>query len=213
MKASAKVTAAPVRDLKTLEWVGGHVALDFANTVGKAGSGYLHSYTDLLDWAQSQQADLIGPVSRRNLSAGSDKAMAAAFAEAETLGATLRTLFQAAARDKPLPQASLDHLNTLVQKTAAWRHLAACDDYEEGRKLNCGWDFKGAPPMAVLGPIVWKAVELLESGPTDRVKECGGEDCGWLFLDTSKNRSRQWCSMQTCGNASKVRRFRERSKA
>ena len=177
------------------------VPLDFANAGGR-----LQAYDELLTW--SQEADLIGPTSRRYLSAGTERAKAAAVKEAQALSASLRSLFQAAARDDVLPQKSLDHLNGIVQETAAWRHIAACVD--EGRKINCGWDFKGAPPAAVLGPIVWRAVELLETGPLDRVKECASEDCGWLFLDSSKNRSRQWCSMETCGNVSKVRRFRER---
>jgi len=194
MKASAKVTAAP-----------GVVALDFANAGGK-----LESYGDLLDWCQAPEVDLIGPNSRRNLSAGSDKAKAAAVKEAHALSATLRLLFQAAARGEMLSQKALDHLNAIVRETAAWRRIAACDD--GGRKVDCGWEFKGAPPAAILGPIVWRAVELLETGPVDRVKECASDDCRWLFLDTSKNRSRQWCSMETCGNVAKVRRFRERSK-
>lgn len=200
------------RDLGTYEWVGGHVALDFANTLGGAKTdhpgSYLHSYEDLLEWAR--RADLIGPVSSGHLAAGSARTKAEALKEAQALVVSLRALFLAAAQHKVLPQAALDHLNTLVQKTSAWRRIAACDD--EGRKISCGWDFQGAPPVAVLGPIVWRAVELLEHGPLDRVKECGAEDCGWLFLDTSKNRSRQWCSMQTCGNVSKVRRFRERGR-
>jgi len=202
------------RRLDTLEWVGGHVALDFANTVGDTTTGepkpYLHGYDDLLAWAQ--KADLIGPVGRRNLSAGSDRAKSMAFQESEALSESLRTLFHAAARGEPLPQKALDQLNTLVQKTAAWRRISTCLDEEGGRKISCGWDFKDAPPVAVLGPIVWRAVELLESGPLDRVKECSADDCRWLFLDTSKNRSRQWCSMDNCGNRSKVRRFRDRQK-
>jgi predicted RNA-binding Zn ribbon-like protein len=193
MKVSGNVTATP------------GVALDFANSVGK-----LQGYDDLLTW--SQQADQIGPVSRRHLSAGSERAKAEAFKESQVLGANLSTLFRAAARHQKLPQAALDHLNSLVHKTAAWRQISTCEDDDQGRRISCGWDFKGAPPAALLGPIVWRAVELLETGPLDRVKECPADDCGWLFLDTSKNRSRQWCSMQTCGNVSKVRRFRERSK-
>ncbi|HEX7964399.1 MAG TPA: CGNR zinc finger domain-containing protein [Gammaproteobacteria bacterium] len=207
-----KAPNSPVRDLGTLGWVGGHVALDFANTVSGTKSdspgSHLHGYQDLLEWCR--RADLIGPISSANLSAGSEKAQAEAFDEALALVKSLQALFLAASRHEVLPQPALDHLNTLVQKTAPWRRIAACD--EGGRKVSCGWDFKGAPPLAVLGPIVWRAVELLESGPLDRIKQCCADDCGWVFLDTSKNRSRQWCSMQTCGNVSKVRRFRERSK-
>jgi predicted RNA-binding Zn ribbon-like protein len=215
MDISSKASAPAPKSLATLEWVGGHVALDFANTVGDITTQdpkpYLHSYEDLLAWAQ--QADLIGPVGRRNLSAGSARAKAAAFQESEALSATLRTVFHAAARGEPLPQKALDHLNTLVHKTAAWRSISTCLDEEGGKKISCGWDFKGAPPVAVLGPIVWRAVEFLENGALDRVKECSADDCRWLFLDTSKNRSRQWCSMENCGNRSKVRRFRDRQKS
>jgi len=201
-----------VRNLGNYAWVGGHVALDFANTLGGTKTGqpgsYLNSYDDLLEWAKA--ADLIGPISTSHLVAGSDRAKAEALKEAQALAVSLHALFAAASGHTVLPQDALDHLNTLVQKTAPWRRIAACDD--DGRKVSCGWDFLGATPIAVLGPVVWRAVELLEHG-LERVKECGAGDCGWVFLDTSKNRSRQWCSMQTCGNVSKVRRFRERSKA
>jgi predicted RNA-binding Zn ribbon-like protein len=44
----------------------------------------------------------------------------------------------------------------------------------------------------------------------ERVRECANHDCGWLFLDLSRNRSRKWCDMSSCGNRAKVRRFRER---
>ncbi|MGE5624603.1 MAG: CGNR zinc finger domain-containing protein [Bacillota bacterium] len=203
-----------LRTLDTLEWVGGHTAIDFANTVGDVYSAhpkpYLHGYEDLLAWCQ--QADLIGPNGRRHLSAGSERAKASAFKESEELNATLRTLFTATARHETLPQTALDHLNALVHKTAPWRRIRACEDEDQGRRVSCGWDFKDAPPYAVLGPIVWRAVELLETGPIDRVKECADDDCRWLFLDTSKNRSRQWCSMENCGNRSKVRRFRSKRK-
>ena len=214
MQAPHKLTAAPARNLETLERVGGHLALDYVNTMGGRSTAdpkpYLHSYEDLLAWCR--QADLIGPVSERYLGAGSTQAKAAAYKEALALNASLYALFRAAARGEVLPQASLDHLNALVQKTVAWRNISACTD--EGRMINCGWNFKDAPPVAVLGPIVWRAMELLENGPLDRIKECPPpEGCGWLFMDLSKNRSRQWCSMKSCGNTAKVRRFRERQKA
>jgi predicted RNA-binding Zn ribbon-like protein len=43
-----------------------------------------------------------------------------------------------------------------------------------------------------------------------RVRVCASETYGWLFIDTSKNRTRRWCSMSDCGNRAKVRRFRAR---
>jgi predicted RNA-binding Zn ribbon-like protein len=54
-------------------------------------------------------------------------------------------------------------------------------------------------------------VELREHA--DRLKVCQNDQCRWLFLDASKNRSRQWCLSATCGNRQRVRRFRQRAGA
>ncbi|MCL6580471.1 MAG: CGNR zinc finger domain-containing protein [Firmicutes bacterium] len=43
-------------------------------------------------------------------------------------------------------------------------------------------------------------------GELDKV--CANADCGWLFYDDSRNRSRRWCDGRYCGNLIKVRRFR-----
>jgi len=63
---------------------------------------------------------------------------------------------------------------------------------------------------APLRPVVRSAAELLTSDLVDRVRECHGDDCTWLFLDQSRNRSRRWCSMESCGNRAKVRRHYRR---
>jgi predicted RNA-binding Zn ribbon-like protein len=63
-----------------------------------------------------------------------------------------------------------------------------------------------------LGTMARSAAELLTAPEISRVRACGGESCGWLFLDTSRNRSRQWCDMADCGNVAKVRRFRDRQR-
>jgi predicted RNA-binding Zn ribbon-like protein len=58
------------------------------------------------------------------------------------------------------------------------------------------------------------AVERLQSaGVWGRLKVCPAEDCQWAFLDSSRNRSRHWCSMEVCGNRSKTRRYRSRRSA
>lgn len=60
----------------------------------------------------------------------------------------------------------------------------------------------------VLWPVVRSTEELLFSDRTDRIRECAGEGCQNIFLDTSKNRSRRFCSPGGCGNRERVRRFR-----
>jgi predicted RNA-binding Zn ribbon-like protein len=55
------------------------------------------------------------------------------------------------------------------------------------------------------------AVERLQSaGEWPRLKACPDEECEWAFYDTSRNRSRTWCSMEECGNRAKTRRYRAR---
>jgi len=48
------------------------------------------------------------------------------------------------------------------------------------------------------------------AGSWGRLKACAAEDCQWAFYDTSRNRSRTWCSMEVCGNRAKTRAYRAR---
>jgi predicted RNA-binding Zn ribbon-like protein len=64
----------------------------------------------------------------------------------------------------------------------------------------------------LLWPVALSAAELLVSDDLDRVKECATENCNWLFVDMSRNRSRRWCDMKECGNRAKSRRHYARSR-
>jgi len=67
----------------------------------------------------------------------------------------------------------------------------------------CDWDW-------VLSEVASSFVPLLDR--RDRLKICANSECQWTFLDNSRNRSRRWCGASACGNAAKVRRFRERQR-
>ena len=62
-----------------------------------------------------------------------------------------------------------------------------------------------------VGLIAAAAAKVAIEKRLDRVKICPADDCRWAFYDTSRNRSRQWCSMEVCGNRAKARAHRERS--
>ncbi len=62
----------------------------------------------------------------------------------------------------------------------------------------------------LLSTVARDVVDVLTGPYADRVRECGGDRCGLVFLDTSRPGSRRWCSMERCGNRSKVRALRER---
>jgi len=71
-----------------------------------------------------------------------------------------------------------------------------------------------APARADLGGFEARlllALERLQSqGAWPRLKACTDDGCRWAFFDTTRNRSRTWCSMEECGNREKTRRYRER---
>lgn len=57
------------------------------------------------------------------------------------------------------------------------------------------------------------AIERIQSqGAWPRLKACTDDGCQWAFYDTTRNRSRTWCSMEECGNKEKTRRYRERQR-
>ena len=74
------------------------------------------------------------------------------------------------------------------------------------------WSWSGAEPSPEI-PL-WKlaqaASDLLLSSDAELVKDCGDPTCRWLFLDVSKNHTRRWCDMKTCGNRMKARRHQAR---
>jgi predicted RNA-binding Zn ribbon-like protein len=61
-----------------------------------------------------------------------------------------------------------------------------------------------------IGRILVEVYDEMVDGIWGRLKACRAEDCRWAFLDTSKNRSRCWCSMESCGNRAKVQAYRQR---
>ncbi len=201
----------------TLKLVGGDPCLDFVNTVGGrivAGPALpsvvrddkLAAYPDLVAWAQD--TGLMSEAHARGLSRvarGRPREAARVFARAaklrEALYRVLRSLMQ---RRRP-DVADLDVLNGELAATRGRERLVTGPN-------GLRWESPGAGERleAVLWPVCRAASTLLTSGDLSRLRQCAGEGCGWLFLDRSRNRSRQWCAMEDCGNVSKVRRFRQR---
>ena len=64
----------------------------------------------------------------------------------------------------------------------------------------------------VLGRIVASVQAAMVTGEWARLKACPRHDCKWAFYDASKNHSGTWCTMRTCGNRTKVERYRARKR-
>lgn len=61
-----------------------------------------------------------------------------------------------------------------------------------------------------LAGIAAAVVRSMAEGAWPRLKVCRAPTCRWAFFDTSRNRSRGWCSMRMCGNRAKTRAYRDR---
>jgi len=73
-----------------------------------------------------------------------------------------------------------------------------------------------ADPVGVEGAIgrLLAAVHTsMADGTWPRFKACRNDECHWAYYDHSKNRSRRWCAMDSCGNAMKARSYRRRKRA
>ncbi len=197
----------------TQKLVGGALCLDFVNTVGAYNTDtpteYVPTYAALVAW--STHAGILTELDAHHLlaqAAQCPRDSAATLHTAHELRAVLYRVFSAVAAGRAVPAADLAALNALL--APAMSHIQVMPN-----AAGYAWTWTDAPQVLdhMLWPIVRSAAELLVAGDLTRVRVCGGDRCGWLFLDTSKNRSRRWCDMQDCGNVAKVRRFRTRQHA
>jgi predicted RNA-binding Zn ribbon-like protein len=128
------------------------------------------------------------------------------FRRARRFREVLARVLGAAGRDTPPAARDVGRLNVFLGAALKRRRL-------EIRRTAFVWswaDEEGDTFDSLLWPIVLAAAELLASDRRTQIHVWGGEGCGWLFLDTSRNRRRRWCTMQGCGNRAKARRFYER---
>ncbi len=197
--------------VRNFEFDAGRLCLDFANTLGDRPVAQpheedLHTYADLVAWGETagllagdEAAALLREAARRPADAD------ATFARAIALREAIYRLFSAIAADTEPPVRDLGAVNAAIAETMARARLVPAGDH-----FHWEWERDAAGLGDLLRPVAWSAAELLTAEELHRVHECAGHDCGWLFLDMSKNGSRRWCSMGTCGNRAKARRHRAR---
>ena len=185
------------------------LCLDFANTAEWHASDHpeesLNSYVDLVGWAKraailtDEEAQYLQQKAAQQAAAASESLI-----KAVDLREAIYRIFAAIANERPVEEADLALLNNWLAETAGRLQVT-----QTASGFAWRWRGKEQTLAWMLWPVVQSAAELLLSPELDRVKQCDDDrGCGWLFLDTSRNRSRRWCSMQSCGNRAKVRRYR-----
>jgi len=189
--------------------VGGHLAVDFINTVtarDTTPSDWVDDYNALLRWAA-----LTGAFTKKDLAklaalaAVAPAQAAAALRRARALRETLCDVLYALIEGRS-PEAeavaALDEARVGAARTAKLAHAAG--------RLVPQWSVDRSGVDLVAHVVTAAALALLEAPELERLRLCDGHDCGWVFIDTSKNGKRRWCDMATCGNTAKARRYAER---
>lgn len=197
--------------VRELDLLHERLCLDFTNTAGTQPanrSDFLNRYERLVEWAQ--ETELLEPEGAdfmiKEAAENPEKAQAA-LKEAVAVRDTIYRILSAVAADRRPEDSDMRAFNKALQQ--AFPHLELRSDDQD-----CHWNCSGDldDPLAMLWPVVWNTAELLKSPQLKQVRECAGEDCNWLFMDTSKNHSRRWCSMQDCGNRAKARTHYQRAR-
>ena len=191
----------------------GWLCVDFANTVDWHASNSpaesLNEYADLIKWSVDRgitSGDAKDVLLRRS----EEKPIEAqaVLEKAREIRENIYRILSDTAHGHPIKITDLKGFNKALASMLSHSRLAP---YERG--LRWEWDSHSDKLDSIIWPVVRSAVDLMTSESIERLGQCCDEKgCGWLFWDSSRNRSRRWCDMSDCGNRAKVRRFYAKSK-
>lgn len=191
--------------------VGTLLCLDFANTVSWRGTDdpqeHLKGYVGLLHW--SRRLGILDDTEYGTLSREAERSPGKA-EEVRGRAVALREAIYgvlSAVIDGREPE--VEDLNALNEELSETLKNTRIVPSEEGFSQEFT---TGTSLDRLLWPIAKSASDLLLSDRLDRVRRCAADECRWLFLDTSRNRSRRWCDMRDCGNRMKARRHYNRKR-
>lgn len=194
--------------------VGERLCLDFVNTISWRESDnkrrdWFSSYEKLVDWShhagilEEKQTQLLLEKSVHDPSEAEQT-----LAQAIQLREAIYRIFRSFTNGELINPEVLTNFNKVIRHYYQLMHLVPME-YD----FSMYFDIPEGAFDSMIPPIVQSAVDILTSeNDLKRVKQCEGDPCGWLFFDTSRNRSRRWCSMADCGNRAKARRFNQNKK-
>jgi predicted RNA-binding Zn ribbon-like protein len=185
--------------------VAGHPSLELLNTIS--------------DWTAAEPRDYLPELAeafRLGILVGLLTPAEAKRLAALPAGTELRRLKELRSRLQRIVRSAIDGTAPDEEDLAALARDAA--DAARDVELRMSGDrLKRVIPVdkAGVATLRWRLVEtaitLLTSDELARVGAC--PTCGWFFLDTTRNRSRRWCSMAMCGSVSKSHRYYWRTRA
>lgn len=194
----------------TFDFIGGAAALDFVNTeIVQQGE-----YVDLLAGFEHLAAWLVeaGLVDKGEMGArlrawqGSAE-REQALAEAKLLRKLLRDALGQIVEEERVGAEQLEELNEQFQRHTGHLQLAL-----NGEGLHSRFTSAVDTPVSLLAPVVEGMADLLSHTDFSLIKRCGNPTCIRYFYDSTRNHSRRWCSMESCGNRMKVAAYYKRQR-
>jgi predicted RNA-binding Zn ribbon-like protein len=196
----------------SIELIGGHPALDLVNTVSwrhdtDRRRENLAGPLELLTWAQRAGV----------LDEHHHTAMRLAMAEdPETAEGVLRRVHE-------LREQLYHHLADCIDRPGAEHqigegsplHRAFADAVTASSLAGtpARWTVEARGPLDLPWVLALHALDLVQTMPPGRLRRCDDDGCGWLFLDTTRNHNRRWCSSSDCGNRDRARRHYARNRS
>lgn len=180
-------------------FVADELSLDFSNTL--IGSPTAITNTDFLENPKRLHDWYISA----NLMTANDS-RESAFKSALELRSTLHEMYRNLQGNNSIANTTLEKFNGFLEQRRERLQIRS-----EGISfvLECLIENQPDPVFQ----IAESAAYFLANLERNRLKKCSNPNCNFLFYDRSKNNSRRWCDMQTCGNRAKQTRFRLENEA
>lgn len=197
--------------MSNFKYVGGDPAIDLVNTVDWTSRGLenerLGDYDGVTRWAEG--AGVLSPrvaATLRRRAAAHPREAEIAYRKALRDREVLARLFGEIANGDVSAEALNDFNRLLAPALEHFRVVRPARG--RAQRLQLGWEDLDRRLESLLWPVLWSAASLIASDEVSRIRICGGEDCGWIYVDRSRNGLRRWCQMETCGTKEKSRRRR-----
>ena len=190
----------PVQQRVPFLFIANQSCLDFINTdlvMNGQLTDLLSSFQDLAAWLV--QAGLLTGKDEERIEGEGSRDEVETLKEAKAFRRTMRVMAERLAARKPVPQAALDLINELLRHRVGYAQVTRRSGMFE-RRYEAGFE----DANQVLGLLAEAASDLLCACDLSLVKKCQNPGCVLFFYDTTKNHARHWCSMNLCGNRSKV---------
>jgi predicted RNA-binding Zn ribbon-like protein len=177
------------------------LCLDFLNTVVVKNGvevDLLTNLDDLVDWYR-EAGDWASEVAVASPESMPRSKTTGVLEEALRFRSKLRDAVRQVITAGSVPLNLADDINSVLSRSPGYQELK-CDSGRWYRQFRSDEDSLSS----LLAVVANSAAELVNEGDLGLVRQCRGDNCAFYFYDKTKNKSRRWCSMKTCGNRSKA---------